>query len=278
LQTLARSALRIAQNYTRGYSHTQTKIRNATCNDPWPPSGKNMYELAQMTFNEIDIVEIMKVMDKRPNDKGKIWRHVFKALVVLDYLLHSDWENVMHYCEDNLYEILTLREFQYIDGEGRGEGVNLRRKAADVINLLTDRQRLYRERHARAPMRDCMMTRSRKSNDTDSDDEWPPAGDRCRMDRIENEELRRAIKESKKSAAMAKKTAEDEDLDRAIQLTQEDEKRWRRLVEENAAALFDVNYQLYVSWVNCLWSGPALGAQALADASLPLQYIQPQFT
>lgn len=52
VQTLSRSALRAAKNYSKGYSHTQIKVRNATCNDPWPPAGKEMYELAQMSYNQ----------------------------------------------------------------------------------------------------------------------------------------------------------------------------------------------------------------------------------
>ncbi|RDX44272.1 ENTH-domain-containing protein [Lentinus brumalis] len=273
LQTLGKSALRATKNYSKGYSHTQIKVRNATCNDPWPPSGKEMYELAQMTFNQNDFVEIMEVIDKRLNDKGKNWRHVFKALVVLDYLLHSGSENVIRYCEENLYEIKTLREFQYIDEDGRDEGANVRRKAADITNLLVDKQRLYRERRTRANMRDRMMGRSRNSNDTDSDDERPrrrplPNG----LDKVageEDEDLRRAFEESRKSAAVLRKTAEDEDLERAIRLSQEDEERRRRLVEEaNAAALFDDSNQM---------PPPT----TLIDATLPLQYatgLEPQFT
>lgn len=52
LQHFGKGALRVAKSYTMGYSHTQMKIRNATCNDPWPPSGKEMYELAQMSYNQ----------------------------------------------------------------------------------------------------------------------------------------------------------------------------------------------------------------------------------
>ncbi|RPD54516.1 ENTH-domain-containing protein [Lentinus tigrinus ALCF2SS1-7] len=279
VQTFGKSALRAAKNYSKGYSHTQIKVRNATCNDPWPPSGKEMYELAQMTYNELDFVDIMEIIDKRLNDKGKNWRHVFKALVVLDYLLHSGSENVIVYCEENLYEIKTLREFQYIDDEGIDQGANVRHKAADITNLLTDRQRLHRERRDRAHMRDRLMGRSRNSNDTDSDEERP-LGDRYRrrplpngLDKVangEDEDLRRAIEESKKSAAMAKKTAEDQDLERAIKLSQEDEERRKKLVEQNAAALFDDSNQL-----------PSPATQQLIDASLPLQYaigLQPQYT
>ena len=38
-----------------------------------------MNEIAQMTYNQQDFVEIMEMLDKRLNDKGKNWRHVFKV-------------------------------------------------------------------------------------------------------------------------------------------------------------------------------------------------------
>jgi hypothetical protein len=37
------------------------------------------------------------MLDKRLNDKGKNWRHVFKSLTVLDYILHAGSENVVQY-------------------------------------------------------------------------------------------------------------------------------------------------------------------------------------
>ena len=43
------------------------------------PSGTQMNEIAQMTYNQQDFVEIMEMLDKRLNDKGKNWRHVFKV-------------------------------------------------------------------------------------------------------------------------------------------------------------------------------------------------------
>ncbi|KAG6337185.1 hypothetical protein ID866_1899, partial [Astraeus odoratus] len=111
LQHFGKGALRIAKNYTKGYSDTQAKVRDATSNDPWGPSGTQMNELAQLSYNQNDFVEIMEMLDKRLNDKGKNWRHVFKSLTVLDYLLHAGSENVVLYFKDNLYIIKTLKEF-----------------------------------------------------------------------------------------------------------------------------------------------------------------------
>lgn len=56
-----------------------------------------MNEIATLTFNQQDFIEIMELMDKRLNDKGKNWRHVFKTLTLLDYLLHAGSENVVLY-------------------------------------------------------------------------------------------------------------------------------------------------------------------------------------
>lgn len=64
------------------------------------------------------------MIDKRLNDKGKNWRHVLKALKVLDYCLHEGSELVVTWARQSIYIIKTLREFQYIDEEGRDVGQN----------------------------------------------------------------------------------------------------------------------------------------------------------
>ena len=52
LQNFGKGALRVAKNYTKGYSDVQAKVREATSNDPWGPSGTQMNEIAQMTYNQ----------------------------------------------------------------------------------------------------------------------------------------------------------------------------------------------------------------------------------
>lgn len=71
-----------------------------------------------------DFVDIMEMLDKRLNDKGKNWRHVLKALKVLDYCLHEGSTKVVSWAQANIYIIKTLREFQYMDEEGRDVGQN----------------------------------------------------------------------------------------------------------------------------------------------------------
>jgi ENTH domain len=94
--------------------------------------------LIHLPSSPSDFYEIMDMLDKRLNDKGKNWRHVLKSLKVLDYCLHEGSELVVTWARKNIYIIKTLREFQYIDEEGRDVGQNgrlalrsVRRNTAD---------------------------------------------------------------------------------------------------------------------------------------------------
>ena len=218
-----------------------------------------------------DFVEIMEMLDKRLNDKGKNWRHVFKvcdsqsmlytltdalrttqALTVLDYLLHNGSENVIIYFRDNLYIIKTLKEFQFVDEYAKDQGANVRQKAKDITNLLQDESRLREERRNRASMRDRMIGGANGLSDFDENESRrnelpnPP-----RRKNPEDDELRRAIEESKRSLAEEQaKKKEDDDLARAIKLSEEEEKkRNESLVDSNSRALFDEQAQPYVFFV-----------------------------
>lgn len=81
-------------------------------------------ELTRSQPRSTEFYEIMDMLDKRLNDKGKNWRHVLKALKVLDYCLHEGSELVVTWAKQNVYIIKTLREFMYTDEEGRDVGQN----------------------------------------------------------------------------------------------------------------------------------------------------------
>lgn len=82
-----------------------------------------MIDLLAM-YRSTEFYDIMDMLDRRLNDRGKNWRHVLKALKVLDYCLHEGSELVVTWARQNDYLVRTLREFQYIDEEGRDVGQN----------------------------------------------------------------------------------------------------------------------------------------------------------
>ncbi|XP_077708909.1 epsin-3 isoform X2 [Canis aureus] len=141
------SALRRqVKNIVHNYSEAEIKVREATSNDPWGPPSSLMSEIADLTFNTVAFAEVMGMLWRRLNDSGKNWRHVYKALTLLDYLLKTGSERVAHQCRENLYTIQTLKDFQYIDRDGKDQGVNVREKVKQVMALLKDEERLRQER------------------------------------------------------------------------------------------------------------------------------------
>ncbi|KAL5115850.1 hypothetical protein ACEQ8H_006252 [Pleosporales sp. CAS-2024a] len=246
--------VRSVKNVTKGYSAVEVKVRNATSNDPWGPVGSDMAEIAQITFNNsTDFYQVMDMLDKRLNDKGKNWRHVLKSLKVLDYCLHEGSELVVTWARKNMYVIKTLREFQYIDEEGRDVGQNVRMAAKELTSLIMDEERLRAERADR---------KSWKSRVTGIE-EYPPSHQgahngehrrgqdreprRQRRTDEEDVELRLALEASKNEAEEDKKRRErtgaaagdDDDLAKAIKLSKEEEELRRRELEQtNADLLF----------------------------------------
>ncbi|KIK93931.1 hypothetical protein PAXRUDRAFT_33803 [Paxillus rubicundulus Ve08.2h10] len=283
LQNFGKGALRVAKNYTKGYSDTQAKVRDATSNDPWGPSGTQMNEIAQLSYNQNDFVEIMEMLDKRLNDKGKNWRHVFKSLTVLDYLLHAGSENVVLYFRDNLYIIKTLKEFQYVDEDGKDCGANVRQKAKDISNLLSDAGRLREERRNRSQMRDRMIKGQPGGPDEEEEGGRRSSIQPSRRSRPtdrDDDELKRAIEASKRSLAeeQARKDVET-DLQRAIRLSEEEEAKRNQAVEDsNAASLFDEQTQLPPPANGSNNPFPFIDPTPYATGLQPQPLLQPQFT
>ncbi|TDL23368.1 ENTH-domain-containing protein [Rickenella mellea] len=284
MASFGKATLRVAKNYTKGYSDVQAKVRDATSNDPLPPSGKQMNELAQMSYHQQDFVEIMEMLDKRLNDKGKNWRHVYKALVVLDYLLHSGSENVVIYFKENIYIIKTLKEFQYVDDHEKDEGANVRHKAKDITNLLQDDERLRNERKNHTSMHG-RLNDGHPTNESDFEraargggQGTPNKPERGRVPpgigEGDDDDFKKAIAASKRTAAEEKnRQREESEIEKAMRLSREEEaQRLKALEDSNSRGLFDEQREAAAANSNLI---------SLADENLQPQYtqqLQPQFT
>jgi epsin len=207
---------------------------------------------------------------------------------VLDYCLHAGSENVVIYFRDNIYIVKTLKEFQYVDEDGKDQGANVRQKAKDITNLLTDEGRLREERRSRAHMRDRMIRGGPGMDDGEDDFDngnsrkKPRPQANGRVKDKDEDELRKAIEESKRSLAaeQAKSgalSAEERDLQQAIRMSEEEEAKRRNAVDDsNASALFDDQNQLEAPNTNTV---PFIDPTPYATGLQPqFTQVQPQFT
>ncbi|ANB11541.1 Ent2p [Sugiyamaella lignohabitans] len=240
---MSKSIVRSIKNVTNGYTSAQVKVRNATSNDAWGPSTSDMQEISRLTYENHELFEVMDMLDRRLNDKGKNWRHVMKALTVLDYIIHTGSENVVLWCKDNLYIIKTLREFHYIDESGRDQGASIRSKAKELTSLLQDDDRLREERSNRGSSR---RRRKQGNGSRQRDSPSPPRNGGRRNTNVEDsDDIQRALEESRRTAEDDERrrkafAGSDEDLRRAILLSEEEE-RLRNSQQSNV--LFGNNSQ-----------------------------------
>ncbi|KDP42869.1 hypothetical protein JCGZ_23811 [Jatropha curcas] len=132
----------------------EQKILDATSNEPWGPHGTLLADIAQATRNYHEYQMIMAVIWKRLNDTGKNWRHVYKALTVLEYLVGHGSERVIDEIREHAYQISTLSDFQYIDSSGRDQGSNVRKKSQSLVVLVNDKERIIEVRQKAAANRE----------------------------------------------------------------------------------------------------------------------------
>ncbi|KAJ9608166.1 hypothetical protein H2200_007154 [Cladophialophora chaetospira] len=300
--------VRNVKNITKGYSGVQVKVRNATSNDPWGPTGTDMAEIAALTFNNpSDFYEIMDMLDKRLNDKGKNWRHVLKSLKVLDYALHEGSELVVTWARKNIYIIKTLREFQYVDEDGRDVGQNVRTSAKELTSLILDEERLRSERSDRKLWKTRVTGIDEFAPQAISGPSQPPPQrrhtDRHAEARLTQEERDIAeatrlseleAQERARKEQQSKGAGDEEEVAyaKAMQLSLEEaEQRRKDLEAQNAASLFDdtpepapaqtqpTGYnQGYQQQPAVDWFGNPLQQQPQSTGFLNNQYAQPQQT
>ncbi|CAI5960351.1 unnamed protein product [Closterium sp. NIES-65] len=188
---------------------------DATTNEPWGPHGQLLVDLARAShnpydpfphsaadlaftffFGQIEYSMVMNVLWKRCQDVGKDWRHVYKALVVMEYLVAHGTERVVRDLRDRsafiqvpsfpmlrsvislsfFYSdpsssvshpshcglrggrVQSLADFQYMDSAGKDQGLNVRTKAQALLALLRDSARIAELRDRAAATRNrCVL-------------------------------------------------------------------------------------------------------------------------
>ncbi|VDQ07560.1 unnamed protein product [Trichobilharzia regenti] len=141
------------------YTEVEMKVREATNDEICCPHGRLLQKLADYTYAHDTFLEVMSVLWKRMHSDGNCsWRRVYKAshtvfdlicrnsLFVLAFLLRNGSDYVAQAARDHIYDIRTLESFRYFDENGKDQGMNVRIKVQEVIDLLQDPEKLQEER------------------------------------------------------------------------------------------------------------------------------------
>ncbi|MCJ8740973.1 hypothetical protein PDJAM_G00065250 [Pangasius djambal] len=136
-----------ATNVVMNYSEIESKVREATNDDPWGPSGQLMGEIAKSTFMYEQFPEVMNMLWTRMlKDNKKNWRRVYKALLLLAYLIRNGSERVVTSAREHIYDLRSLENYHFVDENGKDQGINVRQKVKEMVEFVQDDDRLREER------------------------------------------------------------------------------------------------------------------------------------
>ncbi|KAF2622428.1 ENTH-domain-containing protein [Macroventuria anomochaeta] len=142
-----KAGFRKAQNAVMNFTEMEAKVREATNNEPWGASSTLMQEIANGTFNYQLLNEIMPMIYKRFTEKAsEEWRQIYKALQLLEFLIKNGSERVIDDARSHVSLLKMLRQFHFIDQNGKDQGINVRNRAKELAELLGDVDRIRTER------------------------------------------------------------------------------------------------------------------------------------
>lgn len=74
------------------------------------------------------------------------WRQIYKGLQLLEFLIKNGSERVIDDARSHLTLLKMLRQFHFIDLNGKDQGLNVRNRAKELADLLSDVEKIRAER------------------------------------------------------------------------------------------------------------------------------------
>ncbi|KAL5234052.1 hypothetical protein ACI65C_001462 [Semiaphis heraclei] len=134
-------------NVVLNYTEIEAKVREATNDEAWGPTGNLMQEVAQATFMFEHFPEVMGMLWKRMlHENKKNWRRTYKSLLLLNYLVKNGSERVVTSAREHIYDLRGLENYSFVDEFGKDQGINIRHKVRELIDFVQDDDKLREER------------------------------------------------------------------------------------------------------------------------------------
>uniref|UniRef100_A0A3P9HDJ3 Clathrin interactor 1a n=1 Tax=Oryzias latipes TaxID=8090 RepID=A0A3P9HDJ3_ORYLA len=170
-----------ATNVVMNYSEVESKVREATNDDPWGPSGQMMTEISRATFMYEQFPEVMNMLWARMlRDNKKNWRRVYKHILLKLLFLFSP--QVVTSAREHLYDLRSLESYHFVDENGKDQGINVRQKVKEMVDFIQDDDRLREERKKAKKNKDKYIGVSSDSMGYRAGDRYDSSDNRGRWD------------------------------------------------------------------------------------------------
>ncbi|GAM85194.1 hypothetical protein ANO11243_031980 [Dothideomycetidae sp. 11243] len=134
-----KAGVRKVQNAVMNYTEMESKYGS--------PLSRVCAQYSTDTSRSQLLNEIMPMIYKRFTEKSaEEWRQIYKALQLMEFLVKHGSERVIDDARSHLSLLKMLRQFHYIDPNGKDQGINVRNRSKELTDLLSDVERIRSER------------------------------------------------------------------------------------------------------------------------------------
>ncbi|KAL7620885.1 Epsin-3, clathrin recruitment and traffic between the Golgi and endosome [Parahypoxylon ruwenzoriense] len=133
-----KAGVRKVQNAVMNYTDMEAKYAN---------TASSIRQDANQIRASQTLNEIMPMIYRRFTEKSaEEWRQIYKSLQLLEFLIKHGSERVIDDARGHITLLKMLRQFHYIDQNGKDQGINVRNRAKELAELLGDVDRIRAER------------------------------------------------------------------------------------------------------------------------------------
>lgn len=142
--------LRDLKNQT--YEPIEVKVREATSSDPWAAQPLLMQEIADATHDYAQYPKLFQILWKRLRDY-QIHMHVQKALLLTEHLVRNGSDRFIRDARARADDVSKLRRYKYYNKDNEDIAADVRKKAKEVHEMLTNDDKLKAERERSSQLR-----------------------------------------------------------------------------------------------------------------------------
>ncbi|EAS03841.2 ENTH domain protein (macronuclear) [Tetrahymena thermophila SB210] len=136
-------------------SQIEKLLQEATSKDNWQAHPKTLNTIAEYTNSSEEWNIISKYIWEKLYKSDKSQIVTFKTLVLIEHLLKNGSPRCIMEFKDELYKIKKLQDFKFYEG-GEDKGSGVRQRSKNIVDLLTDEDKLDHERQTAKELREKM--------------------------------------------------------------------------------------------------------------------------
>ena len=93
-------------------------------------------EITKRSFNMEEYKQILGILARRLHSEPNAWRQVYKSLLLLEYMSKNGPQRIIPELKSNGSVFTRLQKFEYVDEDGKDQGLNVRNRCVICLFFL----------------------------------------------------------------------------------------------------------------------------------------------